>query len=465
MKVARIITVLASLGLLLFGYNHCVHPEGGKKSGLKFETTMQSNTSGDANNGNQQNTGNRPSEVFQERPVSLEAFADTVYPLTRARCATCHAALQPPLHASATMENAHDQIRDAFLANFNNPASSRLAAKLVQESHNCWSNCSQNAAQMEAAITAWAQAIEAAREAHAEQYAQDPTDTTPGATSLITDESRPLEQLLYDQSLVQDGTFSLALNRSSIESPMRYSVVDGQAALSTPSTTPSSFNERDPSQGRAIFNIRVSTSGDYYLWGRVKTPSNGPGSFYARLSNQIITYEWLIPQASDYQWAKLTHTNSRFDAPLALEGDVVNVFEIRHRHAGTSIAEMILTDDPDFDPATDRFSSSATLEFDLSRMTNLSGSKFLIDVEEYDEYSYKFSRPRISLTSGRLQVKNIQLIMNGVKNPQNATYTLIDASTNSGTTILSERAMIVLKDQGANQDRFQFEFEGLEQIP
>jgi hypothetical protein len=96
-------------------------------------------------------------------PSSPALFASTVHPLLEQYCARCHvstaAAAQSPYFASGDVDEAYAAARVKI--NLDQPALSRLVVRLRQEFHNCWSDCAGNADTMEAAITAFANQVPA----------------------------------------------------------------------------------------------------------------------------------------------------------------------------------------------------------------------------------------------------------------------------------------------------------------
>jgi hypothetical protein len=96
-------------------------------------------------------------------PASPALFASTVHPLLEQYCARCHvstaAAAQSPYFASGDVDEAYAAAKVKI--NLDQPALSRLVVRLRQEFHNCWSDCAANAATMEAAITAFANQVPA----------------------------------------------------------------------------------------------------------------------------------------------------------------------------------------------------------------------------------------------------------------------------------------------------------------
>ncbi len=90
------------------------------------------------------------------------AFQSTVYPLLTEHCTNCHSGGGPgfPDLSHPDVGTAYRATIDNQKVNLNNPAASRVAVKLPDENHNCWSaDCNADAAEMTAAVTAWANMV------------------------------------------------------------------------------------------------------------------------------------------------------------------------------------------------------------------------------------------------------------------------------------------------------------------
>ena len=85
---------------------------------------------------------------------SQEAFEQSVYPITKQRCTTCHIT-RFPRHASNNAVVAHNDLINAQSVDLDDPINSRLVQRLGNESHQCWSNCADNANEMKEAIEKW----------------------------------------------------------------------------------------------------------------------------------------------------------------------------------------------------------------------------------------------------------------------------------------------------------------------
>jgi hypothetical protein len=96
-------------------------------------------------------------------PASPALFASTVHPLLEQYCSRCHvstaAAAQSPYFASSDVDEAYAAAKVKI--NLDQPALSRLVVRLRQEFHNCWSDCAANADTMQAAVTAFADQVPA----------------------------------------------------------------------------------------------------------------------------------------------------------------------------------------------------------------------------------------------------------------------------------------------------------------
>lgn len=90
------------------------------------------------------------------------SFAQTVYPLLRTNCASCHAETsatpQAPFFANADVNTAYQAAKAKI--DLDTPANSRFVLRLRNEFHNCWSSvCEDDATDMENAIAAFSGAI------------------------------------------------------------------------------------------------------------------------------------------------------------------------------------------------------------------------------------------------------------------------------------------------------------------
>lgn len=96
-----------------------------------------------------------------------ETFEQTLYPLLRSHCQSCHSSeslQQPPLFADPDVARALDGALmfswsgEGQRWRISNPEASALVQYLSAQQHHCWSDCSANADEMLSAIVAWSDA-------------------------------------------------------------------------------------------------------------------------------------------------------------------------------------------------------------------------------------------------------------------------------------------------------------------
>lgn len=387
---------------------------------------------------------------------SKEGFEATVYPITRANCASCHSTLSPT-HASADVDAAHDAAYSKV--NFGNIPNSRLVRKLRDENHNCWSNCAENADEMQAAVEDWYAAIEAAEGA-------DPTPTInppPGPTTLRTIQTMTIAQELANMANpLKSNTVALNVGSAMITAPMARNVDGFGEFLQVPDDGNNlTLANNDATAGIAMMNMRLPAAGTYRIWGYVLAPDNNSNAFYAGIAptatpNTFIggIRNWTITANANPRWQVL---NQNFVIPSA--GNYT--LTLREQRDGTKIYRIFVTSDAAFNGDDVASFLGVTLSFDISSIVGTPGVRFLIDVSDYDIYTYLLTRPRIVTPTQNIRVRNVRLMVNNSWSPQNSTFTTVDKITTPTDGILSGFPMIVLKDQGENVDRFHFEFEEL----
>jgi hypothetical protein len=87
--------------------------------------------------------------------TSVQAFQQSLYTVTKSRCASCHESTTKPFHASLDIQTAHDAVINNSLANFTTPSSSSIYTK-VKGGHHCWSaNCTNDANEISSQIAYW----------------------------------------------------------------------------------------------------------------------------------------------------------------------------------------------------------------------------------------------------------------------------------------------------------------------
>lgn len=385
--------------------------------------------------------------------ASYNAFEQTVYSITRSNCISCHSEDIQPLHANDDVKKAHDAVISSFKVNFSNIPASRLVAKLRDENHNCWGNCAENAAEMQAAIEEWNDAIK-----------DSGVDQTPVDTAIYTAETDTMEMEFADSTNpLKSNTVKLNIETAMVVAPMQLVRPNGsEPYLSVPTNLGTTLANNDPAAGRALMNFKVPANGAYRVWGLVHGPADADNSFFLSVVNQGTTTsvsggvrQWDIPVGARAEWRQLPNVS------MNLTSTGTYTLELRQREDGARLEGLIITSDTNFNGQEVGDFFGVTLSFDLSQQLRVPGVSLLIDVIDYDLYSWKFSRPRIVSTSANVYVKGMKVYVNNNYSPQHATYTVVDKIITPQDGLLSQYSMVVVKDQGNASDHIKFSFDQL----
>ena len=437
----KILNVILGLCLILVSFNHCVGQSTPKKDKLEFESnTSNTSNTGNTNNNNSGNTNNGNSSD------SVNAFGQTLHPITKMRCATCHATFQQPLHAVEDVTAAHNAVVDAFKVNFNNIPSSRMVLKLRDESHNCWSDCNANADEIQSAIESWNSML-----------GSQNNNQGGNNNALATSQSQFLIQELDPDNAMPGGTVLIETESASLVAPMVRAAAGNDSYIWVPNGNGGLLQNNNNAAGIGTVTFDTGASDVYKIYAYVDAPSNSDNSFHIRVDGGNY-YEWHISETSGFEWREVSTTSNQNDVSLFIGAGNGHILEIRQREDGTKISKVVVTNDPNVNLSDVSNAVTATLTFDLNQIAPGSGATLQVDIQEYDMYSYKLSNPRIT-TNMPLRVKDVRPLINNQYNPQHATYTIVDMTVPVGTTQLSDRALIALKDMGPNGDKISFSFE------
>ena len=92
----------------------------------------------------------------------VEAFEDSLYPILRDNCQSCHSGNGPgsPHFAQTNVSSAYQALVSQGKVSLGRPNQSRIVVKVVSLAHHCWTNCAADGALMAAAIQDWADEVE-----------------------------------------------------------------------------------------------------------------------------------------------------------------------------------------------------------------------------------------------------------------------------------------------------------------
>ncbi|MBU1197568.1 hypothetical protein KJ765_03565 [Candidatus Micrarchaeota archaeon] len=103
--------------------------------------------------------------------------------------------------------------------------------------------------------------------------------------------------------------------------------------------------------GTISYDFYIPGFGDFYLWGRVKSPSTASNSFYVTMDDQT-EYTWDTPSADGtiYVWDLANSRDPDIDPLLFSLAAGEHTLTIRNREDGTWLDRLLLTSDLDYVP-------------------------------------------------------------------------------------------------------------------
>lgn len=422
--------IIVFLISLLVTYTHCDVPglSQTQKSTLRFGHAEAPATSSNGNSSK-----------------NIEYFAKTIWPVTNNNCVSCHGASQQPLHASSNKTTAYNATINGKKINTSDEEKSRLYLKIRDERHNCWSDCDDNAQVMLEAIRAYSKLVNS-----------NSSDDTSDKYTNHTNEIGPISELSGDSKQLLFSADSFML-----QTPFTLKSENSVAYFTTANNTGVTYANSNTNAGRAFLNFTSLQSAQYNIWAFVNAPTDSDNSFHLKINNTKY-YEWHIAKTNGFEWRKVSETTNMTNVTFNLNTNEQNVLEIRQREDGTSLAKILLTEDLNYVPSGEK-TIFYEMKYDISQYLNLPNSSvyFIVDIRDFDDYTYQVTNLRIK-SNTRIRVTAPRVIVNNDYNSQHNTYDYIDAVVEAGETQIADYAMLILKDDGNEQDMFSWSFERLE---
>jgi hypothetical protein len=369
------------------------------------------------------------------------------------KCGTCHGAATSPLFASPDFAIAADEAVKSGKVDFINIENSRLLLRLVPDKHCCWTTCEASFAEMKDALTKWKESVK------------------DGAMEKILDDAKKFStapQLL--------GEATNGDNPDITQNPTQL-VFEAESATLTGALV--STDDPKGSGGKVIamaaagnvatLTFNVTVAGNYLVYGLSSSALAANSTVTARFDNGAagtpanILWTGVITGANAWQWNQIkTAAGAPLTANLAVGSHTLVLTRAQN---GFKVDAIAITQNTALTSATVLPPKVNILKFDLSaaQQSKLApGVSLEIQVEDFDENSYKFKSPMIKIASGSVKLKGLRILLNGGWNPQNATYVVIDETVAAPGKILLPSAMIVPKEKGSALDQISIQFEVLE---
>jgi hypothetical protein len=388
-------------------------------------------------------------------PVSLtdlQAFQQTVYPLLHDNCAGCHNKIQNPFIAADDAAAALKAIQETGKINFDDTAASRLVKRLSPDNHNCWTTCTDDSATMLAAIEKMQELLK-------------DTTTPPPPKKIETGALQPAAAVDRDKA-GDPMTLAMEAEAGTLTAPMVAGTstnASGGKFLSVPAGNGGAINNANTANiGSAVFTFDVKTAGTYTVWGLVNAKDANSNRFFVRIDAGAFTTWTITANADKFTWNKVAAGATALSAALTVGKHTV---EVRRSREGTALDTIALSANAAFDGSQAVFGKLHVLRYDLSQLLNLPESYLEVEVEDFSEAAYKFRNPKLVVPSGKVHAKGLRVEINGVYDPQNATFNLVDQTLAAPGGVLSPAAMVAIKDKGAADDQITFTFDVLEVVP
>ena len=460
-------------------------------------------------------------------PVDSGLFATTVHPVLTTYCSDCHttsaANAQSPFMAESDLATAYDAAKPRI--KLDDPGDSRLVLRLSEEFHNCWSDCGANAAEMQAAIQAMADNITPTQ--------VDPALTFSRALT-IPDGTVASGGSRYEANAIalyefQTGQGTTAFDTSGVSPAMDLTLTgdvqwvggwginvrDGRAQART-------------ADSRKLFDL-IGQTGEYSIeaWvvpanvvqeeSRIVSYSAGPTQRNFTLGQTLYDYTFQnrssvtdangmpalqSPSADEVLQATLQHVVAsydpvngrslyvngvRIDVPDDVGGgsigdwDDTYAFVLGNEVSGDGLFEgtfrlvaihnRVLTEAQVLQNFDAGVGEKFYLLFGVSHLIDVPESYILIEVSQFDNYSYLFNQPHfISLdttaTFSNIPLAGMRIGINGREAEVGQTFRTVDVMLSSDQQAelgqpLSAYGAVVAAEQGPEADEFFLTFDVL----
>ncbi len=453
-------------------------------------------------------------------------FETTVWPILTDYCSQCHSSQadipQSPYIAESDVTIAYEAARSGRRIDLNNPADSRLVVRLSEEFHNCWSDCQLNADEIEAAITAMANGIPTTPldPALVHSKAQTLYQGTPASEGgRYTENQIALYKFdsgsgstIYDRSLVAPQ-LNLTLTG---EEGVDYQWVGGWGIELF------SASARGTVSGSSKLTQRIAAS-DAYTIEAWLVPANvtqeGPARIISYSANNTLRNFTLGQTLYNYDFAQRSSSSDANGAPLLSTPDADEVLQATQQHVAITFSpqdgrriyvngELVASEtasqydnlndwDENFTLLFGAEADSSSpwqgklrlvaiyeqaltqqqiqqnmeagvgeryfLLFSISDLVNVAESYVVLEVSQFDNYSYLFHSPRlISLSDNPgtvdIALQDMRIGINGEISEVGQAYRNLDLTIDAAPTDLSSLGTVIPLQQGPEWDEFFLSF-------
>ncbi len=462
-------------------------------------------------------------------PTTSSDFETLIYdPYLEPYCSGCHSEdatfSQQPYIASSDVDVAYQAVQSKI--DLENPENSRLVLRLGSEFHNCWSNCSSNADAMLTAIQAFAGSIP--------ETTIDPELVVSKALRLV-DGIVASSGGRYESNMValyefKTGEGTTAFDTSGVSPSLNLSISgDTEWVGGWGVTIRDGKLQGSTSDSKKLYDLITATS-EYSIeaWvapanvtqdgpARIVSYSGGSDIRNFTLGQTLYNYNFLnrssvadgngepalsTPDADEVLQATLQHVVITFDPvngrhlyvngelevePDPLGGGSISDWddsfafvigdEVSNNEpwAGTVRLVAVYNRALNQEQVTQNFDVGVGekyfLLFGISHLVDMPDAYVVIEVSQFDNYSYLFSEPKVlsldaDAAPADFTVKGIRIGINGKEAVVGQAYSNVDMTISSSNytsegLLLSPLGTIIAQENGPSNDQFFLTFEQL----
>ena len=373
---------------------------------------------------------------------SEEAFQESLYKVTRARCSSCHDT-RFPNHSAPDAQLAHDTILNNIspvtnqkFVDLDNPSVSRLVTKIAGGHQG-----QNDASEIQTAIEEWVRLKNTTRSIASCKAANGVVESDQGITDGQVAASENGGEFLASEATFVNQGFTLVGDY----------FLQPQDNLGNQNQPPQAGDNR----ARATWTFNVDSPGTYEVLGEVMEgdDTGSRDSFWVGIDEQDYA-DWHIPGVANFSLVKATNTGDRNAVTWNLTTGVHTLTVARREHE-TRMKRIIIRP---VGSTNEGGNAAKVLTFDISKVSGRAGAQLELKFKILDEYAYEVSEVRIKNGAGLL-VKGLKIYLNGRTNPEYSTFNLIEKEILSQDEVISPYSMIMLKEFGEEADKVGIKFD------
>ena len=467
---------------------------------------------------------NKEEEKTVEKLTGPEVYAQTILPLVEENCSACHAeGPGSPSFAHPDADTAYRALLDNQKVDLNRIEESRIAIRLKDDKHFCWTDCDQDYVTMMNAIEEF-MALAKLNEVIGQQ--EEKTILESGALRMSDGQEREIQR--YDSNIIAryeflTGTGEVAMDTSNVMPALDLAlsgvewvggggikVVSGKAQGTVANSRKLYDRIADPVEGTQEYSVEawiVPDNVDQEGPARIISYSLNTSTRNFTLGQTLYNYDFRNANLSGMSSANGTPALATADADMDLQAALQHVVITYDQLEGRRIyVNGSFTDDVDaiapallnWNPAyqfvlgnevTDnrlwqgelRFvavyeealgaqevqqnfdagvGTKLVLRFDIGLVSGIPGAYIQMEAQEFDEHSYFIKEPTIIMPqAAELPIRNMRIAINGEVPVAGQVYKNLDVEVTENNQLISRMGMIIPKDKGVEVDEFSLIFE------